>query len=87
MPTMDKIIELTNLLEITRSQPQYGYAVAGGNARIGNLAEHHYLVTMIAWQLCELVNGKGAHIDTAKVLKFSLLHDIGELGLKKEMGG
>ncbi len=34
---------------------------------------------MLAWQLSELVNSKGANIDTYKVLKFSLLHDIGEL--------
>lgn len=76
---MNEIIELINLLQITRIQPQYGYAVAGGNARIGNLAEHHYLVTMLAWQLCELVNNHGAKVDTFKVIKFSLLHDIGEL--------
>lgn len=76
---MDKVIELINLLEIARIQPQYGYSVSGGNTRIGNLAEHHYLVTMLAWQLCEIVNAKGAKIDTHKVLKFSLLHDIGEL--------
>lgn len=76
---MNNLIDLINLLQITRIQPQYGYAVSGGNARIGNLAEHHYLVTMLAWQICEMVNSKGAKIDTYKVLKFSLLHDIGEL--------
>jgi 5'-deoxynucleotidase YfbR-like HD superfamily hydrolase len=76
---MDKIIELANLLQITRAQPQYGYAMAGGNTRMSNLAEHHYLVTMLAWQLCEYVNSRGAKVDTAKVLKFSLVHDIGEL--------
>ncbi len=76
---MDKVIELINLLQIARIQPQYGYAVSGGNARIGDLAQHHYLVTMLAWQLCELVNSKGAKIDTSKTIKFSLLHDIGEL--------
>ena len=76
---MEKIVELINLLQIARIQPQYGYAVAGGNARIGDLAQHHYLVTMLAWQLCEFVNSKGAKIDTFTVIKFSLLHDIGEL--------
>ena len=76
---MDEIIKLINLLEITRSQPQYGYAMAGGNARIGNLAEHHYLVTMLGWQLAEMVNKKGATIDISKVLQFCLLHDLGEL--------
>jgi len=76
---MEKIIELINLLEISRIQPQYGYNLAGGNTRVGNLAEHHYLVTMIAWQLCDHLNEKGAKIDTLKTIKFSLLHDIGEL--------
>lgn len=76
---MDKVIELINLLQIARIQPQYGFAISGGNSRIGDLAQHHYLVTMLAWQLCEVVNGKGAKLDTSKVIKFSLLHDIGEL--------
>src|SRR3990167_7215147 len=76
---MEKIIDLINLLQITRAQPQYGYAIGGGNTRIGNLAEHHYLVTMFGWQLADLVNKKGAKIDVHKVLKFCLLHDIGEL--------
>jgi 5'-deoxynucleotidase YfbR-like HD superfamily hydrolase len=76
---MEKIIEFINLLQISRIQPQYGYSIAGGNMRISNLAEHHYLVTMLGWQLCEIVNKEGAKIDTFKVLKFSLLHDIGEL--------
>jgi len=76
---MEKIIELINLLQITRVQPQYGYSIAGGNMRQGNLAEHHYLVTMLGWQLAELVNARGANIDTSKVLKFCLLHDVGEI--------
>jgi len=76
---MEKIIDLINLLQITRAQPQYGYAIGGGNTRIGNLAEHHYLVTMFGWQLADLVNKKGAKIDVYKVIKFCLLHDIGEL--------
>ena len=76
---IEKVIDLINLLQITRAQPQYGYAIAGGNTRISNLAEHHYLVTMLGWQLAELANQRGASIDTYKVLKFCLLHDVGEL--------
>lgn len=76
---MEEVIKLINLLQISRIQPQYGYAVSGGNSRLGNLAEHHYLVTMLAWQLSEIVTKAGAKINTAKVIKFSLLHDIGEL--------
>ena len=75
----EKYVQLFNLLEIARAQPQYGYNVAGGNARTGNLAEHHYLVTMIGWQLALLAKTKGAAIDEFKVIKFCLLHDIGEL--------
>jgi 5'-deoxynucleotidase YfbR-like HD superfamily hydrolase len=76
---MDKIIDLVNLLEISRVQPQYGYSIGGGMSRIGNLAEHHYLVAMVGWQLASLVKNKGAKIDLEKVFKFCLLHDIGEL--------
>src|SRR3989344_4528618 len=76
---MDKLIKLINLLQIGRSQPQYGYAVAGGNARVSNLAEHQYLVAMLGWQLAELVNARGAQVDVTKVLKLCLLHDLGEL--------
>lgn len=76
---MDNIIDLINLLQISRIQPQYGYSIAGANMKQGNLAEHHYMVTMIGWQISDMLNAKGAKIDTLKVLKFCLLHDIGEL--------
>jgi 5'-deoxynucleotidase YfbR-like HD superfamily hydrolase len=76
---MENLIYLINLLQITRVQPQYGYSIAGGNIRQGNLAEHHYLVTMLGWQIADYVNQKGAKIDTSKVLKFCLLHDVGEI--------
>lgn len=78
-PIMKKIIDLFNLLEISRVQPQYGYSIAGGSLRQGNLAEHHYLVTMIGWQLAAYLNDKGANIDVFKVVKFCLVHDVGEL--------
>ena len=79
---MEKVIELINLLQITRAQPQYGYAISGGNTRIGNLAEHHYLVTMLGWQLSSMVNEKGAdesHIakvaDYLEVTHYKLFND------------
>ena len=67
-------------MELTRSQPQYGYALAGiPQDELSNLAEHHYLVTFIAWQLARQVKSAGANIDIAKVLEFALIHDLGEL--------
>lgn len=67
-------------MELTRSQPQYGYALAGiQQDELSNLAEHHYLVTFAAWQLARQVKNAGAKIDVQKVLEFSLIHDLGEL--------
>jgi len=67
-------------MELTRSQPQYGYALAGiPQDELSNLAEHHYLVTFIAWQLARQVKNAGANINIAKVLEFALVHDLGEL--------
>lgn len=77
---MDHLAKLFKLLEITRSQPQYGYALAGiPKAELSDLAQHHYLVTFIAWQLALSVQAKGAKINVQKVLEFSLIHDLGEL--------
>ena len=67
-------------MELTRSQPQYGYVLAGiQQDELSNLAEHHYLVTFIAWQLASQVKKVGAKIDIQKVLEFGLIHDLGEL--------
>lgn len=67
-------------MELTRSQPQYGYALAGiQQDELSNLAEHHYLVTFTAWQLAAQVKKAGAKIDIQKVLEFCLIHDLGEL--------
>jgi 5'-deoxynucleotidase YfbR-like HD superfamily hydrolase len=76
---MKHLTKLFHLLEITRNQPQYGYAIWGGNTRLGNLAEHHYMVAMVAWQLASSVNAAGAHLDIGKVFEFASIHDIGEL--------
>lgn len=77
---MENLTNFFKLLELTRSQPQYGYALSGiQQDELSNLAEHHYLVTFIAWQLACQVKRSGAKIDVLKVLEFSLIHDIGEL--------
>ncbi|MDO8589991.1 MAG: HD domain-containing protein [bacterium] len=77
---MEHLTNLFKLMELTRSQPQYGYALAGiQQDELSNLAEHHYLVTFIAWQLASQVKKAGAKIDIRKVLEFGLIHDLGEL--------
>lgn len=43
------------------------------------MAEHHYLVTMIAWLLCEYVNDGGRLLNTEEVIRMSLVHDLGEI--------
>lgn len=77
---MNHLTNLFKLMELTRSQPQYGYALAGiQQDELSNLAEHHYLVTFTAWQLARQVKKAGAKIDVEKVLEFCLIHDLGEL--------
>ena len=77
---MEHLTNLFRLMELTSSQPQYGYALAGiQQDELSNLAEHHYLVTFTAWQLASQVKKAGAKIDIQKVLEFCLIHDLGEL--------
>ncbi len=77
---MNHLTKLFCLLQITRSQPQYGYALAGIKKQdLSDLAQHHYLVAFIAWQLAVGVKSRGAKIDVQKVLEFALIHDLGEL--------
>jgi 5'-deoxynucleotidase YfbR-like HD superfamily hydrolase len=80
---MKNLVNLFKLIELTRSQVQYGYLLSGIHRdKLSNLAEHHYLVTFIGWQLALNLKESGAKIDTQKVLEFCLVHDLGEL-----MGG
>lgn len=77
---MRHLARLFKLVEITRSQPQYGYALAGIRKQdLSDLAQHHYLVAFIAWQLASTVKSKGAQIDVGKTIEFALIHDLGEL--------
>jgi 5'-deoxynucleotidase YfbR-like HD superfamily hydrolase len=77
---MENLSDLFKIIELTRSQPQYGYALSGiKQDELSNLAEHHYLVSFIAWQIALHLQSKGASIDMTKVLEFSLIHDLGEL--------
>lgn len=77
---MKNLKDLFRVIELTRSQPQYGYALAGiAKDKLSNLAEHHYLVTFIAWQLAANLEKAGAQIDVRKVLEYALVHDLGEL--------
>lgn len=77
---MNHLVDLFKLIELTRSQPQYGYALGGVKKNdLSSLAEHHYMVAFIAWRLAVTVKEKGADIDVGKVLEFALIHDLGEL--------
>lgn len=77
---MEHLTKLFKLLELTRSQPQTGYALSGiSQGDLSNLAEHHYLTAVIAWQLARTVNQAGASLNIERVLEFALVHDLGEL--------
>ncbi len=77
---MRTLARFLSVLQITREQPQYGYFLTGVRAHeTSNLAEHHYLVTMTAWMLCEYINETEQLIDTNAVIKMCMVHDLGEL--------
>jgi len=74
------MIDLFKLLELTRAQPQYGYNVSlKGRGALPDLAQHHYLVAMIAWQLARRANAAGANVDVLRTLEMALVHDLPEL--------
>lgn len=77
---MLNLAKLFRLLELTRSQPQYGFALRGiPTGLLSNLAEHHYLVAFFGWQLTLEANRNGAKLNVLKVLELCMVHDLGEL--------
>ena len=77
---MRNLPKFISLLELTREQVQFGYFVAGVSRQdTSSLAEHHYLVAMIGWLLCEYVNEEEVLVDTAEVMKICMVHDLGEI--------
>lgn len=75
-----KLIDLFKLLQITRDQPQYGYDIAGIlKHELSDLAQHHYLVTFITWQLCKTIEENGGQINTLRAVEMAMIHDLGEL--------
>ena len=77
---MKNLTDLFKIMELTRSQVQYGYVLSGVRRNeLSNLAEHHYLVTFMAWQMAKGLEKAGAQINAAKVMEISMVHDLGEL--------
>ncbi len=77
---MANLLKIFRLLEITRAQTQYGYALAEiPKSEISDLAQHHYLVTFMAWQLGRVAKKADASINIERILEISLVHDLGEL--------
>lgn len=77
---MQHLSKLFKLLELTRSMPQYGYALGGiKKEELSDLAQHQYLVTFIAWQLARNIKKQGFEINIERVMELALIHDLGEL--------
>jgi 5'-deoxynucleotidase YfbR-like HD superfamily hydrolase len=80
MKDYKNLLNLFKLVQVTRTQPQYGYALSNlKKHELSNLAEHQYLVTFIALQLSKLVNSMGGKIISERVMEICLVHDLGEL--------
>jgi 5'-deoxynucleotidase YfbR-like HD superfamily hydrolase len=77
---MSQLAHTFRLLELTRSQVQYGYALSGiSKHEISDLAQHHYLVASFAWQLARAINKQGGTLNIERILEITLVHDLGEL--------
>lgn len=73
-------VDFLKLLQLSRVQPQNGYQPAvRSKGEVSDLAQHHYLVTMLAWQLARACAKVGTKVNVERVLELALLHDIGEL--------
>ncbi len=76
----NSIFDLFKVMQLTRAQVQYGYAISGlKKHELSTLAEHHYLVTFVAWRLADAAKQAGGNIDVLKVVKLCMVHDLGEL--------
>lgn len=77
---MHYLTKLFTLVELMRSQPQYGYVTGGVQKHeLSDLAQHHYLVAFVAWQLGLYVNARGANLNLGRIIEYALVHDFGEL--------
>ncbi|MBI3420677.1 MAG: HD domain-containing protein [Candidatus Sungbacteria bacterium] len=73
-------MNLLRLMELTRAQALQGYILSEvPKTELPDLAQHHYLVTFIAWRLASYAKKRGAKISVEKVLEYALVHDLGEL--------
>lgn len=76
----NNLSDLFKVIQITRDQPQYGYNVAGIRKHdLSDLAQHHYLVTFIAWQLALHIGKEGGNINIQRTMEIAMVHDLGEL--------
>lgn len=77
---MKNLTNLFKIIELTRSQVQYGYVLSGVRKNeLSNLAEHHYLVAFMGWQMAKSLEKAGAKVNPSKVLELCMIHDLGEL--------
>lgn len=77
---MKEDISFLKLIQTARSMPQYGYVISGiKKAELSDLAQHHYLVTLTAWFVGNLVRKNGGRLNLEQVMAISLVHDLGEL--------
>lgn len=77
---MKTLAELFQLMEITRSQPLYGLVLANVQKHdLSDLAQHHYLVSFMAWQIGAQLEDQGIAVDFRKLLEICMIHDLGEL--------
>ena len=77
---MHHLPNLFKLIQLARTQVQYGFLVSGFyKHELPDLAQHQYMVTFISWQIALSANKSGCKLDVQKVMEYSLVHDLGEI--------
>ena len=67
---MQHLTKLFKLMEITRTQPQYGYNIAGvSKDHMSDLAQHHYLVTFMGWQIARALRAADYEVNLERVME------------------
>ncbi len=78
--SMEQILKLLSVLQLTKQQPLTGYSVAGIKlSELPTLAEHQYASALSALLLSPKFTASGSAVDIQKVVSMLLIHDLGEL--------
>ncbi|MGQ4832869.1 MAG: HD domain-containing protein [Candidatus Asgardarchaeia archaeon] len=80
---IEKIFEIITLAGTLKRVPRYGWLMAKvPKCDVESVAEHSYRVSLISMFIAEYMKKQGIKVDSEKVIKMALIHDIAEAKLQ-----